>query len=397
MIETLTNAHYETILDLFEGTNSDIKIISPFLSTSMAEKLCSCIKNKPNITCMFITRFYLEDFLNKSNNLEALQKMLDCGVEIYAVKGLHTKLYLFDSTEGILGSANFTVGGFKSNIELSLLIQNENELLKDLHSYFNDLIKKIELFLEGKISKELISKMEEKYLKAFKSREKDKDNNSINGIMYGAEIDNQHKFNSMGKIADEIEKSKSDKDIVYNMFKGLEQRDIIELDHTIWMKFAGEGNDRIYGKYQMTKVEINGKDTFLSCYPWKPSSVKDNDEIYLAALTYAKGKAQPGLIGRGRMEAFNNANHVQETWINDFEWMSRYPWYCVIKAIRILNTDVKNGLPLNNVLAKLGSDTYVSSFGKNESPYDVAKKHYQKAHIRLSGNAKEYIDEKLDE
>ncbi len=49
------------------------------------------------------------------------------------------------------------------------------------------------------------------------------------------------------------------------------------------------------------------------------------------------------------------------------------------------------------VWQELGSDTYEASFGRNETLVEVARKHYQKAHMRLSGNAKNFIDKKLDE
>ena len=51
---------------------------------------------------------------------------------------------------------------------------------------------------------------------------------------------------------------------------------------------------------------------------------------------------------------------------------------------------------MDTIWQALGSDTYMASFGRNEDISSVAKKHYQKAHIRLSGNAKVYIDERLD-
>ena len=44
----------------------------------------------------------------------------------------------------------------------------------------------------------------------------------------------------------------------------------------------------------------------------------------------------------------------------------------------------------------LGSDTYIASFGRNEDIPSVGRKHYQKAHIRLSGNAKEFTDHQFD-
>ena len=132
-MEVLTNNHYDKILDLFDGTTKRIKIISPFISESMAKKLCDVIK-KSNITCEFIIRFYLEDMFAKANSMDAIEMMMDAGIEVYALKGLHTKLYLFDDNYGVLGSANFTAGGFKSNVELSLLMDSEDNILGELHS-----------------------------------------------------------------------------------------------------------------------------------------------------------------------------------------------------------------------------------------------------------------------
>lgn len=159
-MEVLTNNHFEKILDLFDGVKHSIKIISPFISESMAKKLCDVVKNG-NIDCTFITRFYLEDMFAKANSIDAIQMMMDAGIDVYALKGLHSKLYLFDDTYGVLGSANFTAGGFKSNIELSLLLNNDDGILKELHSYFDDLLNKIKQSKEGQSDKGFFHEGEE--------------------------------------------------------------------------------------------------------------------------------------------------------------------------------------------------------------------------------------------
>jgi phosphatidylserine/phosphatidylglycerophosphate/cardiolipin synthase-like enzyme len=141
-MEVLTNNHYEKILDLFDGATKSIKIISPFISESIAKKLCDAV-GESSIKCEFITRFYLEDMFARANSMDAIEMMMDAGIEVYALKGLHTKLYLFDENYGVLGSANFTAGGFKSNIELSLLMGQKDNILTELHSYFDELLSKI--------------------------------------------------------------------------------------------------------------------------------------------------------------------------------------------------------------------------------------------------------------
>lgn len=396
-MQVLTNNHFEKILDLFDGVRQKIKIISPFISESMAKKLYDVVKYE-NIDCTFITRFYLEDMFAKANSMDAIEMMMDAGIQVYALKGLHTKLYLFDDTHGVLGSANFTAGGFKSNVELSLLMNGEDGILDELHSYFDDLLEKIEQSNEGLITKEVLDIAREKYKYAFSSKKSKGKTTSV--FMYGASIDKNTSFGDANDALEEIEKSKMDNDIVNSMFKDLEHQEQIIYDHTIWLKFDGEGNARLEAKegFPMVGVPMKNGTWYLSNYPFKVHSIKDNDEIYFAALTTdAKGKNQPVIVGRGHLVGFKEDNYVKDEWIKDYGWMTRYPWYCVIKDSKILDMPIESGIPMDEIWDKLGSDTYVSSFGKNESIADVAKKHYQKAHIRLSGNAKDYIDKRLDE
>lgn len=142
MIELLTTNHLDRIFDQFDSAARGIRIISPFLTRAMTERLAHIVKTQ-GVSCTFITRLYVNDLLAKANSTEALRGMLDAGIEVYAVKGLHTKLYLFDDTSAVLGSANFTMSGFKSNIELSVLISQEQALLAELDDYFNTLLSRI--------------------------------------------------------------------------------------------------------------------------------------------------------------------------------------------------------------------------------------------------------------
>lgn len=396
-MEVLTTNHYEKIMDLFEGAQDTIKIISPFISDSIAKKLCDIVKGS-SIKCQFITRFYLEDMYAKANSIDAIEMMLQTGIEVYALKGLHTKLYLFDDCNGVLGSANFTAGGFKSNIELSLLMGQDDNILSELNSYFNDMLFQIKQSEDGIITNNVLNLAREKY-KTLLSGKKDKEL-VRSTFMYGASLDNKTKFEKINEKTTELDKCRNETDIVNELFKFTEQSEQIILDHTVWLKFDGEGNDRLdaNGKFPMPSVKVDGRKMYLSNYSFKVNSVKDNDEIYLAALTTDnKGVNQPVIVGRGHLIGFKDENHVTDDMINEIDWMSRYPWYCIIAECSVLNTPMRNGVPLDEVWHKFGSDTYVASFGRNEPYPSVAIKHHQKAHIRLSGNAKEFIDKRLDE
>lgn len=104
----------------------------------MARLLSENMNNDPALCVTLITRFYREDFVNGVSRIEALEMLNDAGANIYAMQDLHSKLYLFDMETALLGSANFTSGGFKLNHELSLYVENENEVNPQLLAYFGN-------------------------------------------------------------------------------------------------------------------------------------------------------------------------------------------------------------------------------------------------------------------
>ena len=394
MIEILTDNHYDKIMDVFESTKKRMKIISPFLSINMAKKLCDIVNNH-NIVCTFITRLYLEDMYAKANSIDAIEMMMNAGIKVYALKGLHTKLYLFDDNVGIVGSANFTSGGFISNFELSLMAVDEMTLLSDLHDYYDNMVSKISNSDEGVITAEILGEAREKYKSLLDNKKSG--NNTTSIFMYGAELDKK-KYDSVEWKFSEIKSCMDEKDIMQEVFR--ENIEEVKYNYTIWLKFDGEGSDRLnpYEKFPMTEVLLDGKKVYVENYPYKVGAIKEGDAVYLAAITTdTKGKNQPVIVGRGIMCGFTEKNRVQPIWIQKYDWMERYPYYCVLQEAKILNTGVANGIPLSTVWDELGSNTYVASFGRNETLVEVARKHYQKAHMRLSGNAKNFIDMKLEE
>ncbi|MCL2827704.1 MAG: phospholipase D family protein [Oscillospiraceae bacterium] len=142
-ISRVTKEHNSLIRELFEKTTGSIKIVSPFITRAMGNILVNCKKQTPGLKAEIITRFYRENFIQGVSEIGALKKLNDCGVKIYALQDLHAKLYLFDDDSALIGSANFTSGGFKSNHELSLHITDEPDANGSLVDYFDELLKAI--------------------------------------------------------------------------------------------------------------------------------------------------------------------------------------------------------------------------------------------------------------
>lgn len=397
MIELLTNNHFDKILDLFDGTRREIKIISPFLTISMAERLCEAAENN-QISCSFITRFYLEDMISKANSLDALELLINHGIQVYIVKKLHTKLYLFDDDSAILGSANFTNGGFKSNIELSLLLSEEESVIEELHSYFDSMAEQLKKAENGILTLDMISEAKRSYADLFASK---KGAGKIRStLIYGASLDKWNDLTKTSDIWNELDQCEGEEDLVCTLFKEAERVEQIKYPFNIWLKFSGEANDRLAGDEPFPMIDFteNGRTLYLCNYPFRVRSIQDGDEIYFAGLTTDKNeKKQPVIAGRGHLAGFSDQNFASEDMRQQYDWMEQYPWYCIITDCEIIDAPLKECVRLDSVLAALESDTYLASFGRHEDIAAVARKHYQKAHIRLSGNAKQYIDNRLEE
>ena len=151
----ITTDHETVIKKHIKNAKKSIKIISPFISFKSLDFI-----NETNADITIITRFDISDFIQGASNIKCLLELLNyTNVSIFALKDLHTKLYLFDDDSAILGSANFTDNGLNKNIELSIEI-TEAETTRELNQYFND---KLSIAQNYVITKELILEYIQKY------------------------------------------------------------------------------------------------------------------------------------------------------------------------------------------------------------------------------------------
>lgn len=96
MIEVVSEKIKESVINCFQEAQESIEIVSPFLSMKTADMLCEKVNKNSNLSCVVVTRCYMRDFINKANNISAIKKMIESGITVYALEGLHAKLYLFD-------------------------------------------------------------------------------------------------------------------------------------------------------------------------------------------------------------------------------------------------------------------------------------------------------------
>lgn len=408
MIDIVTDEHYSLITSLFERATDNIKIISPFLSKKMAELLCDA--SLRGVACSFITRFYLQDFIDGSNTLDGLQDMLDAGVKLYALIGLHTKLYLFDGGDAIVGSANFTEGGLVRNVELSVHLDDE-PAIDTLQEYFDEIAVKVGKADDGIITQNMLDDYKDRYHKNKESSAKLVGGTKVVALVRGAALDriSRNLKENSGDVFNEIEANKSERlsDPVYTALGGKKEAASHKALRNIILKFSASAKRRANGNEPMSILPFidNGKTIYITNFSEakknSAKTVEEGDETFFCVHSYDKnGKNCPLIVGKGFLRKYNSNNDAREKgWVTEDGSLAEYPIYCVISEAKIINAPINCGIPLRELTDELGHKTYVHTNRKPEEyPSErVAKAHGQQAMLALTTDAKEYLDKRLEE
>lgn len=408
MIEIVTDEHYSLITLLFEDSTDNIKIISPFLSRKMAELLCEAAHK--GVECSFITRFYLQDFIDGSNTLDGLQNMLDAGVKLYALIGLHTKLYLYDGGNAIVGSANFTEGGLVRNVELSVHLADE-PAIDTLQEYYDDIVSKVENAEDGIITQNMLDDYKNRYRKFKESSSQLGGGTKVVAVVRGAALDRiaRNLKENSGEVFDEIEANTQERlsDPVYVALGGKKEAATHKALRNIILKFSASAKRRANGNEPMNLRPFidDGKTVYITNFSEakknSAKTVEEGDETFFCVHSYDKdGKNCPLIVGKGFLRKYNSNNDARDKgWVTDDSSLDEYPIYCVISEAKIIKAPINCGIPLRELTDTLGYKTYVHTRKKPiEYPSDrVAKAHGQQAMLALTADAKEYLDKRLEE
>lgn len=391
MIELISEKTREQIEELFDKSESCIQIVSPFLSVKTAEMLCK-ICEKGNIKCTLVTRIYIKDLIDGVNSLKALKLLIEAGVEVYSLKGLHAKLYMFDEKYVILGSANFTLAGLEKNFELSILT-DEVSVKERAQFVVDDLIDYCKE-KEGIVTKELLEQIEKAYIEADKSFQKD--STKISYKMFGA---TRKSVGAKRKEVNWEEKELKivDVDPIHDLFAEKKTKKT-EFKHNVWAKFEGNGDNRLSGDEipTLAKVILDGSEKYIVNFGTRPSGINTGDRLYIFSYTMdAEGKPEIRIVGRGIAEARINKNKVEPEWIEKYRWMKRYPYYCEITKVELLNIPRIDCISLDKVHEALGNRTYMTTLDKDELT-NLSKVRCQRSHLRLTMDAMEWIDNEMD-
>jgi len=374
-IELLDINHRDAIVDAFDKVKCRIRIISPFIQESMSKFLVDSTNR--GISSQLITRFYREDFIRSVSSLTALKNLQAAGVEIYALKDLHAKLYLFDDNIAIIGSANFTGGGFGNNIELSLYIEDEYELIERFSKYFDQVLSNIQASGDFRITGTKIDEESLIVQKAIKGRNH---TSMPNPTRFGAEI----------KIQPTTDVATTDE--VQNIL-GANDSSISAI-----LKFEGAAHRRINSDKKYEPSFYNVKGIYFTASSKSPRSINADTLVFLSAVSWDKsGAGVPIIVGRARTKGYDPNNVTDSTLIKEHPWAVDYPFYVELYDIEVVDTEIKNCISLNDIIAEVGHKLYPSTENNPSTLITSLKsRHHQKAYIAITPYAANRINMMLE-
>lgn len=383
--------------NFLEETTKNIYIMSPFISYPTAHRLATWLEEtEHSVDCKIITRFNREEFIQGANSIKGLERLLEAGADLFALQHLHTKLYVFDKENIIMGSANFTLSGFFKNHELGLLIKNEIQFSQQCVNYFVEILTQIYEKGDYRITKDLLKEELEFVTKAMTrlgKMKKSSNPNEYNQKRWGAVIDvNENSIQSNPNYNFKEH---------FDILEDITTQDLSdeELFTGARIKFEGNSTSRISNKdvYVKRKKSLHEylNRTF---YPRKPSSIQEGEYIFIALLSKDKyGNDTPIIVGYAITLAFKEENVISEADPNSKKWNNRYPYYIQFTDGKFLKTPIENGISLIELCNELKHKVYPNTQNAPQvSITEILKRHHQKAHIKITNEAKQFLKTRLD-
>lgn len=378
-IELLNQNHHDAIVDAFEKTEHRIRIISPFIQDSMTRHLVASMDK--GIAAQLITRFYREDFIRSVSSLTALRNLRKAGVDIFALKDLHAKLYLFDDNIAIIGSANFTGGGFGNNIELSLYIEDEFDLNKQLSDYFDQMMS---IFSSGDFEV-LSDKIEDEILivqKAIKGRDQ---YSKPNPVRFGAEM-------SIIQTLDAVPSEEIPVDEVESILN-MSNENISAV-----LKFEGAAHRRIDPESIYQPNHYVRKGIYFTASPRSSRSLKEDTFIFLCVVSQDKsGAGIPIIVGRSKTRGYSSLNIIDKDLIKEQPWAVDFGYFVELYDIETVSTKIINCISMNDIIAEVGYRLYPSTENNPATLIpSLRARHHRKAYIAITPYAANRINSMLE-
>lgn len=341
---------YKKFFDELPKTK-ELRIISPFVKHQILKEINSQFDFNH---FELITRFNLQDFAMKVSSLNGLKFSVERGAQVFGIKGLHSKIYLFDKRAAIITSANLTTGGLQKNYECGIFL-TDNNIIQELHNYFNQL----------KITANSLT-----------VSQCDDWATTLNGVeIYKGNVNTLPDY---GASLSKFDKTKN-----------------------YYVKFFGTSRSRVNLDF-LVKEEINrALCHYACCFPQKkrPRQINDGDIVFMARMT--ENPNDYAIFGKAiAMRHIESRDYASEEEIEERTWKKDWPIYLRVINPTFIDGTMTDCIFLSSLISKFDYDSFPSTrarFDNGEKNIMPTKSLMRKAYVKLTHNSAEWLEQEFDE
>jgi phospholipase D-like protein len=277
--------------EAFGANCGNLRLMAPFIKEGAIRQL---LHARQLGRIRVLTRFDLEDCRAGVQDLEALRLLLRRKASVKGIKGLHSKLYIFDDRTAILGSVNLTGAALRSNHELGVQIF-EADAVHTCTEYFDRLWKAADSTLtEAKIDRWKREVEAAGTSDKQPSRRRLKDHGSEIAQDAGAELPPVESVKTLGR--------------------------------QVFVKFFGLGTRRIPASQSVLQTVQEDGSHWACTYGTRPHQPNDGDIVYFARMV--KEGSDHRIYGRGiALKYVAGRDEATKSEIDERDWKKNWPYY----------------------------------------------------------------------
>ena len=343
--------------------SSDICLVSPFIKRKAIQKL---LDGAVFDQLCVITRFSLTDFAQGVSDLSALALLLECGALVRGVKHLHAKMYLFGARRAVVTSANLTQAALVRNHELGFVAEDPG-IIERCRTYFND--------LWGRAGDDL----------------------ELDRLATGEQRITRH-LALQGGSSDSAGLGDEGTDAGFFPDPIVLPGPVAENEQA-FVKFFGESHRRADRSMNVLE-EVRRSGCHWACtYPKgkRPRQVRDGAVMFMGRMV----KEPADILIYGRAVGLRHLDGRDDATPDDIklrEWKAKWPHYIRVHHPEFLAGTLENGLSLNDMMLRFGSDAFVPTrrnARRRTGNTDPRKAYRQQAAVALTPEAAAWLNEQL--
>lgn len=342
---------YNKFIDELRQTKK-LRVVSPFVKEQIIRKMEGHFDFN---NFELITRFNLRDFASNLSSIDGLKFSVERGANVFGIKELHSKIYLFDNRSAIITSANLTTGGLISNYECGIYTTDPSTI-QSLQNYFNEL---------KRIAGHNLSVQQCENWKQ-----------QIEGIeIINTQIPSLPDYGSSQ----------------------------IRIDSSVnyYIKFFGTANNRVSLSYSI-RTEIDRALCHYACgfsKNKKPRQIQDGDIIYMARMT--REPWDYAIFGKAVAKKFVDVrDQATQGEILERPWKANWPIYLRVTNPVFIDGSLGDCVLLYDLIKALDYESFPSTKARyisGERNINPSKSLSQQAYVKLTTAAVEWLEPKFHE